>query len=346
LPLLQAHDRSQFQIYLYSNMRLADALTGALQAHADVWRDIAAMDDDRAAELVRADQIDILVDLNLHTAENRLLLFGRKPAPVQVSYLGYAGTTGVSTIDYRLSDPYLDPGDADLSCYSEQTIRLVHCYWCFHPVGQFPAVGPLPAQACGGVTFGCLNNFCKVSMAALDLWAKVLAAVPGSKLLLHAPAGADLAVVRQHFATGAVDPSRLEFAGQQSWGDYIAAYHRIDVGLDPFPYNGGVTTADALWMGVPTVTLKGQTAVGRAGSSILSNANLPELVADSPGAYVRVAAELAADLSQLAALRSGMRSRMTASPLMNAPRFASDFEAALRQMWRKWCGGGGPAARG
>jgi predicted O-linked N-acetylglucosamine transferase (SPINDLY family) len=346
LPLLLAHDRAQVRVYLYSNVQLADVLTGALQARAHVWRDIAGLDDDRAAELVRTDQIDILIDLGLHTANNRLLLFARKPAPVQVSYLGYAGTTGVSTIDYRFSDPHLDPPGADLSGYSEQAIRLAHSYWCFHPVGQFPAVGPLPAQAGGGVTFGCLNNFCKVSTAALDLWAQVLAAVPGSKLLLHAPVGADLAAVRERFAAGAVDPGRVQFIGQQRWAEYIGTYQRIDIALDPFPYNGGVTTADALWMGVPAVTLVGQTAVGRAGASILSNANLPELIADSPRAYVRLAAALAADLSQLAAMRSGLRSRMTASRLMNAPRFAEDFEAALREMWRGWCSSGGGGGDG
>jgi predicted O-linked N-acetylglucosamine transferase (SPINDLY family) len=321
-------------------MQLADALTEAVRARADAWRDITTLDDDVAALLVRADGIDILIDLSLHTADNRLLLFARKPAPVQVSYLGYVGTSGVSTIDYRLSDPQLDPPGADVSVYSEQTVRLARSYWCFHPVGLFPEVGPLPAQSGGGVTFGCLNNFCKVSSAALQLWAQVLGAVPGSNLLLHAPAGVDVAAVRKRFEVADVDGERVQFVGQQGWQAYLETYNRIDIALDPFPYNGGVTTADGLWMGVPAVTLLGQNAVGRAGSSILTNANLPELIADSPQAYVRLAAALAADLTQLAALRSGLRSRMTVSPLMNAPRFARDFEAALRQMWRDWCRGG------
>jgi predicted O-linked N-acetylglucosamine transferase (SPINDLY family) len=340
LPLLLAIDRSQVRVYLYSNMQLADALTEAVRARADAWRDITTLDDDVAALLVRADGIDILIDLSLHTADNRLLLFARKPAPVQVSYLGYVGTSGVSTIDYRLSDPQLDPPGADVSVYSEQTVRLARSYWCFHPVGLFPEVGPLPAQSGGGVTFGCLNNFCKVSSAALQLWAQVLGAVPGSNLLLHAPAGVDVAAVRKRFEVADVDGERVQFVGQQGWQAYLETYNRIDIALDPFPYNGGVTTADGLWMGVPAVTLLGQNAVGRAGSSILTNANLPELIADSPQAYVRLAAALAADLTQLAALRSGLRSRMTVSPLMNAPRFARDFEAALRQMWRDWCRGG------
>jgi predicted O-linked N-acetylglucosamine transferase (SPINDLY family) len=343
LPLLFAIDRSQFRVYLYSNMPFAHSLTEEFRARADAWRDIIALDDNTAAELVRRDQIDILIDLSQHTAENRLLLFARKPAPVQVSYLGYPGVCGVSTIDYRLSDPQLDPPGSDLNDYTQRTVRLAHSYFCF-PMGDFPAVGPLPALDGGGVTFGCLNNFSKVSAAAQRLWAQVLSAVAGSKLILHAPAGVDLEEVGKRFAAEGVDSVRVQFVGKQEWQAYIETYHRIDIALDPFPFNGGVTTMDALWMGVPVVTLAGRNGVGRAGATILTNVNLPELIADSPENYVHVAAKLAADLSGLATLRQGMRARIKASPLMNVPQFAQDFEAALRQMWRGWCGSGGARA--
>jgi predicted O-linked N-acetylglucosamine transferase (SPINDLY family) len=205
-------------------------------------------------------------------------------------------------------------------------------------VSQFPAVGPLPAQGSGGaVTFGCLNNFCKVSPAALDSWAHVLAAVPGSKLLLHAPAGADPRAVQEHFSAAGVDPGRVQFIGQQSWAQYVATYQRIDIALDPFPYNGGVTTADALWMGVPVVTLVGQTAVGRAGFSQLTNLGLTELVAHTKEEFFAIATKLAGDLPRLSELRQGLRARMRQSPLCDAKGFARDIEAAYRQMWQSWC---------
>jgi predicted O-linked N-acetylglucosamine transferase (SPINDLY family) len=338
LPLLSEHDRAQFEIYCYSNLAIPDDLTDRLRSHAEVWRNIYPLDDQAVAEMVHADQIDILVDLTLHMANNRLLVFARKPAPVQVTYLGYAGSTGLETIDYRFSDPHLDPLETDLTCYSEATIRLPRSYWCYHPGGDAPDVSPSPASA-GSVTFGCLNNFSKVSSAAMDLFSQVLIAVPGSKLILQCPAGSHRLVVADEFFRRGVAADRVEFVPLQDWPAYMQTYHRIDIALDPIPYGGGITTCDGLWMGVPAVTLSAATAVGRGGRTILNNVGLGELVASTAEDYVRIAADLAKDPARLAELRGGLRQRMREAPLMDDKRFARDVEAAYRQMWKRWCEG-------
>ncbi len=308
------------------------------RALADSWRDIAATGDEAVAETIRADRIDILVDLALHLAHNRLPLFARKPAPVQVTYLGYCGTTGLEAIDYRLSDPYLDPPGSDLTCYREQTIRQPRSYWCYQPSGPTPEISPLPAESAGFVTFGCLNNFAKVSPVSADLWAEILRAMPQSRLLLQAPAGSCREEVGRRFERRGVSPERLEFVGAQPWDQYIRCVQRIDIALDPFPYGGGITTCDALWMGAPVVTLSGRTAVGRGGRSILSNIGLPELIAESPEQYAEIAVSLAGDLPRLSALRSSLRDRIESSPLRDAKGCARDIEAAYRQMWLDWTG--------
>jgi predicted O-linked N-acetylglucosamine transferase (SPINDLY family) len=334
LPLLEAHDHREFEIYAYSSVAAPDALTARARAAVDLWRDVFPLNDEQLAALVREDQIDILVDLTMHMAGSRLLVFARRPAPVQVTYLAYCGTTGLEAIDYRLTDPYLDPPGADESCYAEQSIRLPETYWCYRPTIEPPPVGPLPAAATGCVTFGCLNNFCKVSTSALETWARLLAAVPGARLLVHAHPGSHrqraLAVLAQH----GVSPDRLEFIDFMPAVEYFRVYQRIDVALDPFPYGGGTTTCDALWMGVPAVTLAGRTAVGRGGVSILSNIGLPEFIAHDPAEYVRLATDLATDQTRLAQLRAGLRDRLRNSPLTDAPRFARNVEAAYRTMWR------------
>jgi predicted O-linked N-acetylglucosamine transferase (SPINDLY family) len=314
----------------------ADVFTEQIRPHADVWRTLAGLSDSNAADLIRRDQIDILVDLALHTAHNRLLIFARKPAPVQLTYLGYCSTTGLETMDYRLSDPHLDPSESDLSLYTETTIRLPETYWCYNPRGPTPAPSPPPVETAQNITFGCLNNFAKVS-PALDLWAEILQSVPRSRLILHAHAGPKLDVLREWFAGKGILPDRLEFPAGQPWAEYVRNYGRIDIALDPFPWGGGITTCDALWMGVPVVSLAGRTAVGRGGASILSNVGVPELIARTPAEYVQTAIRLASDLPRLAELRRALRPRMQESPLMNAPRFARNIEAAYRRIWREWC---------
>ena len=337
LPLLRARERSRLEVICYSDGRQPDGMTALIRQSADGWRDIAGWPDARVADLVRQDGIDIAVDLMLHGDNNRLLVLARKPAPVQVTYLAYCSSTGLSTIDYRLSDPYLDPPGMDESVYSERTMRLPETYWCYQPILAPPGVHPLPALERGHITFGCLNSFSKVSEGTLAAWAELLRAVPNADLLLHATEGRRRARVREGFAREGVATERLRFAGVMPIEQYFALYRQIDIALDTFPFGGGTTTCDALWMGVPVVSLVGRTAVGRGGLSILSNVGLPELAARSEGEYVRIARDLAGDLPRLERLRSTLRQRMEQSPLMDAPRFARAVEAAYRQMWRQWC---------
>jgi predicted O-linked N-acetylglucosamine transferase (SPINDLY family) len=239
-------------------------------------------------------------------------------------------------MDYRLSDSYLDPAGEDESVYSEQTIRLPETYWCYHPVVDLP-LQPPPAVRNGFVTFGCLNNFSKVNEALLSLWARLLEAVPRSRLLLHAYEGSHRQRALEVIQSKSIDPERVSFVGKARLAEYFEGYQSIDIALDTSPYGGGTTTCDTLWMGVPMVSLAGKTAVGRAGLSILSVVGAPELVARTPEQYIQIAADLANDLPRLAALRRTLRLKMQASPLMDAPRFARNMEAAYREMWRNWC---------
>jgi predicted O-linked N-acetylglucosamine transferase (SPINDLY family) len=337
LPLLESHDHGSFEIFCYASLRIPDAMTDRFRAHADVWRDVLAFSDEQVAHAIRQDGVDILADLTMHMRDNRLLVFARKPAPVQVTYLAYCGTTGLSTIDYRLTDPYLDPPGRDERIYSEESVRLPETYWCYRPAIETPPVNALPALEAGHVTFGSLNNFCKVTPPALAAWSRVLQAVPGSRLFLHAHAGSHRDRVRGFLTEQGISAERLTFVDFLPMTEYFGVYQRVDVALDPFPYVGGITTCDALWMGVPLVSLAGQTAVGRGGLSILSTIGLPELVARDPEQYVRIAVELAQGLSRLSELRATLRDRVQASPLMDAPRFARNIKAAYREMWRRWC---------
>jgi predicted O-linked N-acetylglucosamine transferase (SPINDLY family) len=336
LPLLARHDRSQFEIFCYSDVRAPDAVTASIRSCVDGWRQTTGMSDEQAAELIATDRIDILVDLAMHLADNRMLVFARKPAPVQATYLAYPGTTGLHAIDYRLTDEYLDPPGSDQSLYSERPVRL-RSYWCYQPAKDSPPLVPPPSLASGSLTFGCLNNFCKISAGAVAAWCDLLGRVPNSQLLLHSGQGMHRQRLRDQLAGHGIDPRRLEFFPRLSIADYFAAYNRIDIALDSFAYPGGTTTCDALWMGVPVVSRAGQTAISRGGLSILSNIGLPELVAQDRQAYLQIAAELAGDPSRLAHLRMTMRDRMRASPLMDARRFTRDVETAFREMWRDWC---------
>jgi protein O-GlcNAc transferase len=338
-PLLSHHDHSQFKIYCYSHTEKPDRITDRLRILADQWRDTSKAKPAQAlAEIVRQDEIDILVDLSLHTDKHRLLVFAQKPAPVQVSYLGYCGTTGLSTIDYRLTDPYFDPPDTDESAYSEKTIRLPNTYWCFEPLDITPEIQPPPVLESGSITFGSFNNFCKLSPSTWQAWIKILGRIPSSRLIVFTGEGSHRDIARQRLSATGIDPNRLQFVSYvSSLKRYFATYHKIDIALDPFPFCGGTTTCDALWMGVPVVTLRGQTALGRAGVSILSNIDLPELIADTTDHYIQIAANLAADPARLSKIRQNLRPKMRASPLMNASQFAKDMESAFRQMWRTYC---------
>ncbi|HEY1922863.1 MAG TPA: tetratricopeptide repeat protein [Tepidisphaeraceae bacterium] len=333
LPLLAQHDHARFEIYCYASVQFPDAVTARIRRHADVWRDILTLSNEEAAELIRGDRIDILIDLSMHTAKNRMLLFARKPAPVQATYLAYPGTTGMEAMDYRITDSYLDPPGLSESQYTERPIYLADTYWCYAAPTDSAEVSPLPATSKGFVTFGSLNNFCKNSRDAIDAWGRILAAVPNSRLLLHAGVGSHRDAVRRRLRDAGIDPDRLSFANRVPLSQYMRQYDEIDIGLDPFPYVGGTTTCDALWMGVPVITLGGKAAISRGGASILSNVGLPELIAKSPDEYVRLAADLAGDLPRLTYLRSNLREKMRVSPLMDAVRFARSMEEAYRRMW-------------
>ena len=343
LPLLQGHDRKCFEVFCYSNVVAADEITEHVRELADAWRNILALTDAEAANLIRDDRIDILVDLTMHLRGNRLLVFARKAAPVQVSYLAYCSTTGLDAIDYRFTDPFLDPPGLNQACYSEQSIRLPDSYWCYRPSPAAPAVGPLPSSVIGSITFGCLNNFCKISAAALQAWAALLQAVPKSRLVLHAGEGSHRQRIRVLFAINGVEPHRVEFVGRQPLREYFERLGQIDIGLDPFPCTGGTTTCDALWMGVPVVSLAGQTAVSRGGLSILSNVGLGELVANNVDHYVETARALSRDTEKLQSLRDGLRRRMRVSVLMDEGRFVLNVETAYRGMWQRWCAAAGSA---
>jgi protein O-GlcNAc transferase len=339
LPLLAHHNHQRFEIFCYANLSRADDLTDRFRSYADHWRDIVRLSDDQAAALIQQDEIDILVDLALHTRGHRLGIFARKPAPIQATFAGYPGSTGLATIDYRLTDPYLDPPHLDDAHYAETSLRLAHTFWCYEP--QYPelAVAPLPAASAGHITFGCLNNFCKINEPTLHLWARVLNAVPEAQFLLmaHSDTGREWAM---RILTGdGIAPARITFVPKQQQVDYLRTYDRIDVGLDTLPYNGHTTSLDALWMGVPVLTLVGKTVVGRAGASQLTNLGLPEFITRTPEEFVARAVAIARDIPALATLRQSLRDRVQASALMDARGFARDIEEAYRTMWTRFADG-------
>ncbi|HMB94467.1 MAG TPA: tetratricopeptide repeat protein, partial [Tepidisphaeraceae bacterium] len=275
VPLLSHHDHDSCEIFCYSDVPMPDAVTTQLQGYADCWRNINRKKDEDVAQLIREDQIDILVDLTMHMANNRLLVFARNPAPVQVSWLAYPGTSGLDAIDYRLTDPYLDPPGRD-HFYSEKSVRLPDSFWCYDPRISGIEVNELPALKNGFITFGCLNNFCKINEPVLQMWAEVLRAVPSAKLKLLAPRGECRERLLEKIA---IEPRRIEFVDFRPRGEYLKLYHGIDLCIDTFPYNGHTTSLDSLWMGVPVVSLCGTTVVSRAGFSQSSNLGLTELVA-------------------------------------------------------------------
>jgi len=340
-PVLPAHDRAQFEIFAYSDRMNEDEITAALRAGCDQWRRIVGLEDSALTERIRSDGIDILIDLSGHTADNRLLAFARKPAPVQASWAGYVGTTGLSAMDYLISDERETPAGSE-PFYTERILRLPDCYVCFAPPGYAPAVGPLPALAAGHVTFGCFNNLAKLNPGVIALWAKLLKRLPDARLVLKTHQLSDPAMrglCASWFAAEGIAPARLELLGKSPHRALLDQYNRVDIALDPFPYSGGLTTLESLWMGVPVVTLGGNRFAARHSVSHLTAAGLADLVADGPESYLGIATGQATDLPRLAALRVGLRDRMARSPLLDGPRFTRNLESAYRQMWRAWCAG-------
>jgi protein O-GlcNAc transferase len=341
LPLFRHHDRTQVEVFAYSSVERPDGFTQRVRDACDGFRDIVALGDAQAAELVRSDGVDVLVDVAMHLSGGRLRTFAFKPAPVQVTWLAYPGTTGLGAMDYRLTDVFLDPpGADDAGAYTEESVRLPETFWCYDPLTDEPSPGPLPALGNGHVTFGALNSFAKTGDATFAVWAQILRATSGSRLVLLARAGASREQVRRAFAGRDVDPGRIEFVDYRPRDEYLAQYRRIDIALDTFPHNGGTTSLDALWMGVPVITLVGRTVVGRAGACYAANLGLPELATAGPGEYVEAAVGLARDVARLERLRGELRARMHRSPLMDAPRFARNLESAYRGLWRRRCATG------
>lgn len=338
-PLLDAHDTAAVEVFCYYNQPRGDEVTERIRARAEHFLPVSGMGDGPLAERIRRDGIDVLVDLTGHTADNRLPLFFLRPAPVQVTWLGYLGGTGVPTIDWRLTDVHADPPDRADPPGLEPPWRLPRTLWCYRPYPEAPDVGSSPAAAAGHVTFACLNNPGKLSPATLAAWSAILRAVPDARLMLLTAADAGrVEALRRHFGERGVAPARIEFVARLPLAEYLALYARADIGLDTFPYTGGTTTCDAAWMGVPVVTLAGDRPFARSGASILANLGLADLVAADVDGYVAAAVALAEDRPRLARLRAELRPRMRASPLTDAPRFARDFEAALRAMWERRAG--------
>jgi predicted O-linked N-acetylglucosamine transferase (SPINDLY family) len=338
-PLLAAHDRAQVEVFCYSNGVCVDPVTVRLRHLAHAWRQITAMGDDAVAELIRADRIDILVDLSGHTAGNRLMVFARKPAPVQVTYLGYATTTGLSAMDYRLTDWFLSPPDSP-EWSSEELIRLEPSCHCYRPPADAPPVAPLPAITIGHVTFGSFNSLAKLTTPVIGVWAQILHALPQACLILKDRTLADSAQRQRYldlFEQHGIGGNRITLLPRAPiHGDHLAVYGHIDLGLDPFPYNGCTSTCESLWMGVPVITLAGVMSYSRYGLSLLSTLGLDDLVTTTPEAYVAKAVELATQPNVLARLRATLRSRMAASPLCDNITFARNVDRAYRLMWHRW----------
>ena len=339
-PVLAAHNREHFEIFCYSLVPTQDEVTKRIQKYSDQWRSIVGISDEDAAILICNDKIDILIDLAGHTAHNRILLFARKPAPIQVSWIGYLATTGLSTIDYKIVDGYTDPPGKTEQFYTETLIRLPESFLCYLPDKYSPEVGPLPAMSTGHITFGSFNNFAKVTPEVITLWARVLNELPGSHLILKGKSFSDETTCQyaiNMFTQRGISAERITL---QSWDPspkHFASYNQVDIGLDTFPFNGATTTCEAMWMGVPVITLAGTAYHSRSGVSLLSNVGLPELIAETHDEYTGIAINLASDIEKLQLLRKSLRDRMSHSPLTDAKRFTANLETCYRKMWENWC---------
>ena len=338
LPILDHHDRSCFEVFVYSSRYLKDGMTTELARRVEHWRDVHQRDDAELAAEIRADGIDLLIDLTMFARDCRPGLFARKPAPIQITYLAYVGTTGLAAMDYRITDAVLDPPDAAPLPFCEQPLRLPRCWWSFAvppPVVTIPAVVPPPCLSSGVITFGSLNNFVKVNEGVRELWAWLVTSVPGSRLLLHIKETRARQGLLAFFAERGVSSDRISLVGYQNGPDYLATYGQIDLALDTTPFAGGTTSFDALWMGVPLVTLAGERSSSRGGASILTSLGRPEWIARSPEEYLAIARGLATDPQQLAAIRHGLRAELLASPLMDGAGFTRELEELYRQAYEE-----------
>ncbi len=340
-PLLIHHNRDTLHLYVYANVPKPDGVTDRQRTYIrpERWHWINGLKDDEVFDLIQQDGIDILIDLAGHTAGNHLKLMSRRPAPVQATWIGYPNTTGLTTVDWRLVDAITDP-EGDEAIHTERLWRLPSGFNCYHTLVAVAPKRTPPSAEAGHVTFASFNNLSKVSHETIAVWAEILKQVPDSRLILKSKALAaesPRTLMYERFATHGVDTDRLELIGQMPFEEHLRAYGRVDIGLDPFPYNGTTTTCEAMYMGVPVLTLLGDRHAARVGTSLVGRLGLDDLVATSPEDYVARAVALAADEPRRAAWRQDMRERMTASPLCDGSTHAREVEDALRGMWRTWC---------
>jgi len=340
-PILRSHDPAAVDAVCYDVSDQDDDMKQHLRQLVPSWRSVANLSDGELAEAVRADAIDILVDLSGHTPGNRLLTFARKPAPVQVTAIGYVATTGLTTMDYRLTDAWCDPSDANDDCYSETLWRLPFGFNCYTAPQGLPAPGPAPHSTRGTITFGSFNNLDKISAEVLDVWGEILSRVAGSRLLLKTKTLSQTAVQRQildRLMRHGIAPERVDLV---EWSptlrSHFEAYRGMDIALDPFPYNGTTTTCEALMMGIPVIALLGDRHAARVSASILARLDLEVLTASDKADYVARAVALAERPETIANLRAGLRARLVRSPLADAQRYTRGLEAAYREMWQRWC---------
>ena len=337
-PLLQNHSSHVVETFCYYNNKVVDATTKRLMATCDHWRSIFGITNPDVVNLIRNDKIDILVDLSGHTAGNSLLVFAQKPSPVQVTWLGYPNTTGLSAIDYRFTDIIADPiGEAD-DLHSETLLRLPNGFQCYQGNEKILVDIELPQKRREQITFGSFNYVSKITPEVIKTWSKILHAVPTSRLVLKLPKlDSNTTYYHELFMQEGIAKERTEFYQRlPSMEDHLGLYNAIDISLDPFPYNGATTTCEALWMGVPVVTLLGDRHVGRVGASILSNVGLTDFIAHDINSYIDLAVKMSANTSYLQEIRAGLRERMQSAPLCDALSFASDVETAYQNMWRKY----------
>jgi predicted O-linked N-acetylglucosamine transferase (SPINDLY family) len=338
LAALASRAGDQLEIIGYPTHFLSDAVTEGIRASCSGWHSAVRLSDQDFAQRIRDDRIDVLIDLSGHTEHNRLPMFAWKPAPVQATWLGYLATTGVAAIDYVIADSWTLP-ESEAANFTEKIWRLPKSYLCFTPPDDRSPIAPLPALTHRRITFGSFNNLAKMNDDVVALWARVLRALPESQLFLKAKQFADARVqqtVRDRFGAHGIEPARLVLAQQVPLAEYLAPYSKVDISLDPFPYQGITTSVESLWMGVPVLTLAGKSFLSRQGVGLLMNAGLPDWIASDEEDYVARAIAHASDLPRLASVRDGLRERMRSSPIFDTAQFADHFATAMHGMWQQW----------
>jgi len=341
LPLLEAHNRQKFEIYCYAEVVRPDQITHKIHSLVDYYRSTVGISDDRVADQIREDGIDILVDLAGHTAGNRLTVLARKPAPIQINWLGYPGTTGLATVDYRFTDALADPQGESDRYHTETLLRLPHGFLCYQPPDNAPSVNELPAPDQGYITFGSFNTLPKVNNRVIQIWSQILQKIPRARLMIKARQLDDTDVQKElldKFITCEIDAPRIMICPPtDTTRDHLACYHQVDIALDPFPYNGTTTTCEALYMGVPVITLQGDRHSGRVGMTILTKVGLTDLIASTEDEYIKAAIQMARSLDARARLRSELRSRILTSDLCNSEQFANHLEKEYLHIWKNRC---------